>query len=245
MQSESDIPQLRVQRELDSSSGSVQLRYFWDNREIQKVAISGVVAERLAGLTLIQKDLVNALGWIKKASALIDTIAVAGDGTYHQVADREIGNQVKAFFVAALTFYGKAFTEASGRRAQLSKDTLDSEFRATHDDYISYRHNMAAHSGSAKIESAKSFMLLIPVGKNKFGFRIHTNRLQPDFAWSDDIRDQFTSLIEHAIAKVSEQHENLSVRIIDAAAAKGLEFWMRASVKSEAFDVDALVKPKR
>src|SRR5690606_22830055 len=86
---------------------------------------------------------------------------------------------VKALFVASLTFYGKAFTEAQGRRTQLNLDLISPDFREFHLEVMRYRHHYAAHSGESKIETSNTYLLLITNEKNHFNPTLYTSRMQP------------------------------------------------------------------
>jgi len=88
--------------------------YYWDGQLARKVEISGRLVEQLNGHTLIKKDLDSALTWIRRAEQLATEVRGIDESQYTHIKDREIGDSVKAFFVASLTFYGKCFTEADG-----------------------------------------------------------------------------------------------------------------------------------
>lgn len=238
---EDKFPQLRVERVMNPETGEVTLNYFWDNQAIPKVRLSGRRAERLAGLTLIQKDLNNCANWIIKAAEQAKTLKGDTEAQFTRFEDRDVADQIKALFVAALTFYGKAFTQAAGRRMQLSRDWLDESFRETHDFYMKFRHNMAAHSGDEKLEHAESDMLLVPDSTGTHSpIQLFTNRLQPDFAWSSDDEETFTALIAHVLEKVQSKSEELSSQIFDASMLKGAAFWKAAAQKGTSVDVDSL-----
>lgn len=237
---ETNIPRLTVERQLDTESGKSITQYLWDGQPVPQVTLTGAVAEQISGLALIQKDLANALRWVKKATQLASALESSG-GRYTQITDREVGDEVKSLFVASLVFYAKAFTEAAGRRAQMSRDWLDNEFRDTHDYFMTFRHNMAAHSGDEKLETGRSYILLIP-SKSGFDIRLGTSRSQPDFALGEDDDERFCSLIEHAIKKVSERYNKAGRKTIELAAKKGAEFWENAAKTGESVDATQLHK---
>jgi hypothetical protein len=244
---DSSIPRLTTKRELDQSTGQSSTTYFWDGKPVPQVKLSGAVAEQLSGLALIQKDLTNALRWIDNAVKLLGELEAKTESqtnAYSPISNREVGDQIKAYFVSSLVFYAKAFTEAGGRRAQIARDWLDVQFRDTHDYFMMFRHNMAAHSGDEKLEIGHTCLILIPSSQG-YAFRIGTHRCQPDLAISESDEKQFRDLIAHAIEKVSERYNKTATRTIELAFAKGTEFWLVASSKGEAVDATELHKNER
>jgi len=241
MISDKSVYGLHIERHVDPDNGSLSIKYFYNGKAIPMIAIEGEEAERLSGLTLIQKDLNNARRWAAKAAARINDIREDSEAAHFKVEDREVGDEAKALFVAALVFYAKAFTKAAGRRAQMSRSWLDLNFREVHDSFMSYRHNMAAHSGSEKQEYALSYLLLVPEG-DQVMLRLATNRLQPDFVTSDNTEEQFDQLIEHAISKVIERYNKLGVRIINRAIEMGPEYWIEASKLTTPVNINDLVR---
>jgi hypothetical protein len=160
MNSDTSEPRLVPKRKLDPVTGTLSVDYYWDQRLAPKVQISGKLVERLSGYTLIKKDLDNALCWMKRAEELADGTRKPEEG-FFAVADREAGDAMKAYFVAALAFYGKCFTVAGGRQVSASRDWLDVKYREHHDLYMSYRHNFAAHSGDERLELARTYVRLL------------------------------------------------------------------------------------
>jgi len=238
---EKEFPRLRVEKLLNPENGEVTLNYFWDDQAIPKVRLTGRRAGRLAGLTLIQKDLKNCANWMAKASELAKTLKGDTEAQFTRFEDRDVADQVKGLFVAALTFYGKAFTEAAGRRMQIPRDWLHESFRETHDFYMKFRHNMAAHSGDEKLEHAESDMVLLPKSSGSHSpIQIYTYRLQPDIVWSNDDAGTFTALIDHVLEKVQSKSDELGKQIFDASMLKGAPFWQAAAAAGTSVDVDSL-----
>jgi hypothetical protein len=236
---ERDLVELRVVRKVDSSTGDYETKYYWKDEPIQAIKLTGIRAERLAGLSLIQKDLANALAWVEEAASI--TSAYRGEG-YQQIVDRTIGNRAKALFVAALVFYAKSFDSGEGRRAKLERADLDGGFVDQHDHFILVRNNLAAHSGAEKFESAESRVLFIPDEPRGFSLRLTTSRTQPDLIWSDEEGDRFTSLIKHAIEKVEERYDSLGKQIIQAAANKPPTYWISVVRGGSLLNVDELLQ---
>ena len=166
MQSDKSVKGLTTKKFIDQKTGELYYKYFWKRNEVPTVEIKGKLPDKLSGYTLIRKDLDNALGWVDLAEELMPPMD--SEKNYAKSGDRKVFNQVKGLFVAALTFYGKCFTEAEGRNAQISRNWLDAEHKELHDYYMKLRHNFAAHSGKEKFELAKSYVLLHPKKKMNF-----------------------------------------------------------------------------
>ena len=105
------------------------------------------MARQMSGYVLIEKDLRSAAIWLAEINKIRgDDVLLDHKGSRHS-KDRERYNLVKGLFVAALTFYGKAFSQCEGRRVKLERRQLETEFHEAHDEAISFRNYFAAHSG--------------------------------------------------------------------------------------------------
>jgi len=243
MKSDTSEPRLVPKREVDSSTGTGSINYYWDEQLAPKVQISGKVVDQLSGYTLIKKDLDNAFKWMKQAEKLAEGSREPEDKGYFHATDRETFDVIKAYFVAALTFYGKCFTEAQGRHANASRDWLDVKYRDLHDFYMSYRHNFAAHSGDECLELAKTYVLLHPNRRALLPY-LPTTRLQPDVALPSPGELGLADLIEHVATKVTERYNKLAQKIInDFVIPAGLVHWCAAADKGDPVEV-ALPKAK-
>lgn len=200
-----------------------------------QIPLSGAIAENVSGLSLIQKDLANAGRWIAKAEALAESLRSDESQTYYQIKDRDLGDEIKSLFVSSLIFYAKAYTQAAGRRAQMSRDWLDEGFRDAHDYFMSLRHNMVAHSGDDKVELAESYILLLPAGDG-FNFRLATSRMQPDIAMRQEDTGRFRNVIAHAIEKVEQKYNKASRKLIEDAVVLGVGYWTEAYRSGEPVD---------
>ncbi|HDZ3716304.1 TPA: hypothetical protein RSW55_004344, partial [Vibrio vulnificus] len=108
MKSDQSIKQLTTKQFVDPITGEMNIHYYWKRNKIQKVEITGKLPNKLSGLSLIKKDLDNALKWVQQARKLAsENSDDSSEKGYKPSGDREIFDQVKAFFVASLTFYGK------------------------------------------------------------------------------------------------------------------------------------------
>lgn len=233
MQSDTSEPRLVPVRKLDQATGVVSHAYYWDGQLARKVEISGRLVEQLNGYTLMKKDLDSALTWIRRAEQLATEVRGVDESQYTHINDREIGYSVKAFFVASLTFYGKCFTEAAGRRAQASRDWLDQKYRDAHDHFMNYRHNFAAHSGDEGMEYAKTYVLIHPSARMLLPY-LPTARLQPDVALPGVGDIGLAELIENLSVKVVERYDKLVFKIIsEHVLPRGPQFWIAATKTNE------------
>ncbi|MCS0362771.1 hypothetical protein [Vibrio diabolicus] len=231
MKSIDTVQQLTSEHILDPDTGAVSPRYYWKRNKVPTVEIKGKLPNKLSGLTLIKKDLVNALNWIRTAKSLTNS-SYQGCGGYFEPDDREVYNQIKALFVASLTFYGKCFTEANGRGAQASKSWLNEEYTELHEYYMNFRHNFAAHSGDEKVELARTFVLLHPKKKSEILPYLTTVRQQPDLVLPTEGDKGLEELIEYVITLVDEKYEKLSFKIIDdLILSEGVAYWRQKSKK--------------
>ena len=145
---------------------------------------------------------------------------------------------IKALFVASLTFYGKCFTEANGRCAQISRNWLDAEHKEIHDYYMMFRHNFAAHSGDEKIELAKTFVLLHPKRKNEVLPYLPTIRMQPDLVLSRDDESSFEELIIYVTELVSKKYNDLAFKIVEELVmVKDVAFWREKAKLGETVEL--------
>lgn len=207
---------------------------------IQKVRLKGKFADQMAGLAMILKDLNSAKMWIQKAYNLTAEVRTEKlkNTVFTQFADEELSDEVKAFFISGVTFYGKSFTEAKGRKVQFQRDWLAVEYREIHDRVMHLRHNIAAHSGDEKLESADVSLLLIPQNKQSFFLQPIATRAQPSFVDVTVQGADFLKLLNYIISVVIERHLAAGRRLMAAVNEKPIGFWHTASKKDIAIDLD-------
>jgi hypothetical protein len=246
MRSDTSDPRLVPRRELDQETGEATVNYYWDGELAPKAEITGKLAEQLNGYSLIKKDLDSALKWVRLAESLIKDLKTAdGENGYFQITDRVSGDTIKALFVASLTFYGKCFTSAAGRRTQASRDWLDAQHREVHDFYMNYRHNFAAHSGNERLEFAKTYVLVSPDGQTLIPY-LPTARLQPDLALPGEGDPGLAELIEYVGERVVERYNRVAQKIVDELVLpKGSGFWRAAASGKEPVELELPVKNKQ
>lgn len=185
------------------------------------------------------KDLDSSLKWVHQAEGIASKYRKTGAEGYFHTTARDDFDIVKAYFVASLTFYGKCFTESKGRHAQMARSWLDAKYRDLHDDFMRYRHNFAAHSGDARFEAAKTYVLVNPDKRDLLPY-LPTARAQPDLVLPGQGELGFSDLIEHARDKVAERYNKVSQKIIhELIVPAGVHYWTAAAAKGEPVELAA------
>jgi hypothetical protein len=234
---ENQFGNIEIRRTFDLETRTFETSHYLNGEPIPQVPLSGPLAIQGAGLGLIMGDLTSGLRWMQRVEQILVAEGYDGRPGTNRFKDRETGDEVKGLFIASLSFYAKAFTEAGGRRLKMQKEWLDESFRNTHEYFMIFRHNLAAHSGDQKIEQANLYLILVPAGTDTTDFRLFTDRLQPDLALRDPAGNTFLSLIAHARSKVEERFEKLTERVLKVVVQRDVDFWRNAARKNEAVDL--------
>jgi len=212
---------------LDKNTGKFHNRYFFKRRKAHRIIINTPKSKSLAGYTLIEKDLRSAIIWLKEIITMLENNVKFTDGTGNLRFDknREINNLVKGLFVAALTFYGKCFSQCEGRRVKIDKKNIDLEFHDEHDMAILLRHNFAAHSGAEKVERAKVILALDSKRSKNTAPYIVKELSQPDAPLKSDI-EKMIKLFEHVQLFALNKIEVLTSKVYtDDILPKGADYW--------------------
>ena len=152
--------------EIINIDGSIGNKYYYKGKRASKVILEGKIAEEMAGYTLIYHDVNMILKWLNfvinehKKIGIDKTKQSRLKNTPENLRDNF--DLIKAFMIAAFTFYCKIFTKAPGRKIKLQKSIFkeDNEFLRIHDELMVFRHNLSAHSGNQKIESVQVSLIL-------------------------------------------------------------------------------------
>ncbi len=131
------------------------------------------IIKQYAGYTLIEKDLRSVLVWLNEIEKINPELFA------RQKKPQQM-DLIKGYFVAALTFYGKCFTESKGRGIKYDRSNVPEEYRETHDIIIRMRHNFTAHSGVG-FESVKVSLVLHPDINSNMEPMLYTELRQPDY----------------------------------------------------------------
>lgn len=213
-----------VMEVIDPKTGKVRRHYKYKGKACKRITLDTHMSRQLAGYVLIEKDLRSASLWLNE----IDKIRGKDmnlEGSHH-TKDRERYNIVKGLFVAALTFYGKAFAQCEGRRVKLERMQIAADFLNVHDHAISFRNNFAAHSGAELIERAEIALVLPPKSTRMIIPNIYREMTQPDFAAQPKGEKTFAELTEHArsiaLCKIAQLNEKI---LKEEVLPKGYAYW--------------------
>ncbi len=206
----------------DGKTNRPKIRYQLNGFDLAHVELEGHLAKRYSGLAQIQRDLRKALQWARRATEInsqmtedrhlvnapenVDTDPYL----YFAQEDSAASDERQAFFVAALTFYGKAFTDAPVRGTKMETDWLDTRFRDIHKKFMSMRHFLAAHAGDK--ESGIPMVILVPEPDTGGVFALlNVRRNQASYVVEENAN--FETLIEHAQAVVTTKMVETEGRI--------------------------------
>lgn len=216
---------------IDKTTDRIHFRYIHKRKTAPHVTVETPIARKLAGYTLIERDLRTVKTWLEMADSLNKReIDESTTGTQLLTGDEDNDLIVKALFVAAFVFYGKCFAQAKGRKVKLEKEQLPIELQTTHDEIIQLRNNYAAHSGEIPFEFCVINLVFYPRKKHKskspFLLResIQTQSLH---SHPDDVHG-FIHLVEHLLCLVRDKLESLNAKVFEKEIhGKGLEFWRK------------------
>jgi hypothetical protein len=179
-------------------------------------------AKQFAGYNLIREDLKDVERWLAFAHRLLDERGFEPPGSedsYVSTQPDDTGVQLKAMFFAAVTCYGKCFTQADGRGVKLELDHVASEHRAKHLEVMEYRHQLTAHAGKHSFKHAEYAQPVIvhppPFYNGVPLARVEMTRLE----FMDDRTDPvpFLTLVRGVAAKVSGKIDALSKQLEEQA----------------------------
>jgi hypothetical protein len=214
-----------VQRQIYAEDGTVlEFKYYYKKRQADQRYLTSKLAQQYNGYRLINKDLRSTIIWLKKINDYLDQIPDKNCGN-NVPLDRETADIVKGLWVAALTFYGKCFSSAEGRKIKLDRTFLDLIHCKQHDFYLKLRNQFAAHSGLDSYEGSRIVLLVAPNinGLTMLWDEVH----QLDYI-SNDTRNDLLVLVEYVQQKVKNKLEELRNEIeIKEAKAMANKYWSK------------------
>jgi len=219
-----------IEERVDSISGRMSHRYYFRKRLCGRVKLEGSLTARVAGYHLIEKDLRNITEWLNQIQTLMKE-ATPNDYRKQECfigSNRSTFQIIKGLFVASVTFYGKLFTKAAGRRVKLERTWFTSdELRSEHDDIMSFRHTFTAHSGKGSPESADVILAIDPVRRRMTAPQLFCELTQPDTVSYEDI-SMFKRLVKSLHDKVNDKISELNKLILKKEVLeKGMDYWYR------------------
>lgn len=216
-----------VRENINKATGQIHRTYLYKRKPCYRVPIVSPLARQLAGYTLIEKDLRSAILWAQKLQILYDGPKDRSTPFFGRGEDRKKYTLIKALTVSTLTFYGKCFAQAEGRRVKLERRQIDKEFHDMHDKVIEYRNNFAAHSGALGAEKSE-VVLVFPVDKRQIAQpKIYRELNQPDYIGAPQGEVQLIELLEHVRAFVNQKIDQLAKKLLgDEVAPVARETWI-------------------
>ena len=211
-----------------NKDGSIGNKYYYDGTPAIKIPLQGSIATRMAGYTLIHHDLRMILLWLQ---TVIDEHKKLGlDKTKQSIVHitpenlRSKFDVIKAFMVASISFYGKLFTQAEGRKVKLEKNIFqkNQELLKMHDEIMLYRHNFSAHSGKEKVEYVEvSLILDSKKERNTRPFLVRTMD-QPN-AFKNKFLDDYVNVCNYLLEKVNDKINLLNKKYYESLTPEKVE----------------------
>ena len=218
----------KVNEFIEAKSGKIHRQYSYKGKPCKRIVLDSPIAKQLAGYVLLEKDLRSAAIWLEEIERIRGSDVLLDQKGSRRSIDRDRYNLVKGLFVAALTFYGKAFAQCEGRRVKLERRQLSEAFHEAHDEAIEFRNNFAAHSGAKLIEKAEIALALPPKSKREIVPRIYREMSQPDYAMVEVGEKSFKELLEHVRAIPLRKIAELQDKILkEEVLPKGYAYWLK------------------
>ena len=222
-------PNLSSKTVVDPGSGKVVVEHYFNGRRALTVELSpkrGSVAKQICGYLLIRQDLLSARDWVDMIQSIDER---SGNGLLTVNAFRDDGlaeekRNIRALFVAALTFYGKCFTDArEGRGIKIEKNSLSTELRGFHERFRMLRDDYAAHSGRG-FDKSKALVLVDPRRSKATPPEVTIVLSQPISPDREELA-KFRELIEHVLSVVDGKIDRAEEKLREMIAGRGLAYW--------------------
>ena len=223
----------------------------YGGRDVPFVILHGRIVDRAIGFRLLRQDLRDANQWISRAKEFM-SIAQAELGQRRNKSGPTIQKKVhdkselaRALFVAALTFYGKAFRKSEGRMAKLSENDLDSSLRAAHTFFLSQRDAYAAHSGIERYEVGHAVGITHPNPKKARSLVVNYTMYRPNLVFEASDGKTFLALLEHAEAAAQTKIEATMLGVRRRVESVDLAAWTRLVQRKGHVNLDDAMFAKR
>jgi hypothetical protein len=209
---------------VDQATGEVKPVFHINGQPTYVAELPGKNAERLAAYMRIRADLQDVERWLHQAYELLPKLDVnriaKSDDTFVNSTDHGDLKLPKAYYYAAITLYGKCFTEAEGRKVKLEQVNIEKDYHPVHKRIMKHRNTIAAHAGVTDLEHARlvivfpqDFMQATSAEPRPFFLRTPMGRL--DFM--DDRSMQFNTvgLVQHVATLVDNKIAELERKVVD------------------------------
>lgn len=179
-----------------------------DGKPCPYVVLEGPMAKRLAGLSLVQQDLLEVQSMLTRIDPMSNDIV----GT-------------KAMLFGALVLYGKCFTQADGRGVKLERKKIfsEDEARESHERMMQLRHEFVAHAGKAREEQLIILLLLNPDTRAK-SFRGLIGNGVSAHGLDEQARRECLETVSHALAYVTAARKEAENRLLQEVTKNGIEW---------------------
>lgn len=220
---------------VDQGTGEHRQEYYFKRKKAPRIPIDTPLARKLAGYSLIEKDLRTVIGWLEKLEELLERRHIEIKPGYQLIDNHEDDLVAKSLYLSSLTFYGKCFSECKGRKVKLERSNISEEFHDAHDEVISMRNNYGAHSGKEKYEKVNVVLVLNPKKKyrHESPFLVRES-FQPESIHSlPDENDSFLHLVDHVREYTLAKIEKLNSLVFEKDInPKGKEYWYELGKRS-------------
>ena len=157
----------------DPKTGDSIFSYSYAGQVCPAEYIESPIANQYIGYDLIFHDLELARLWLSMAYKLIDAapehrpdVKQNDDVFLAKLAGTE-NEALQALFVSSITYYGKCYTGAKGRRIKLESTNLPEVYLSIHDKIMEFRNTIAAHSGKGPWDTGRLALIAHPDGNYK------------------------------------------------------------------------------
>ncbi len=222
------------ERSVDSETGKSIVKVTANGVECENIVLTGPVAKRYVGLSIITQDLDDALRWIRKSHSYLPNEETKSEDTeikhvYLDSTDNDDVKDMKAFFYASVITYGKCFNSANGRGISLrAKSHVGTEFNEIHSTIIHYRNNLVAHSGGA-FDGGQAIVAPNPNGPE---FRVTPCLWRMEYMDDRKHKYGFEELISHVMENVKADQETVLKRLLDNEAKQAVIKYRASNTQS-------------
>jgi hypothetical protein len=173
-------------------------------------------AKRVAGFTLIHKDLRTIKAWVDVLREALLQMGASEKETQNSLmpTDPILAPKIlvaRAVFVAIVTTYGKLFVTAQGRSTTLdAKGWIGAQHKTWHDYLMHMRHSFTAHAGEGA-ESCRTVLAIDYSQSHRTNPRVFTELFQPTFVGLPELQG-----IELLLADLQAQAKSALDKATDA-----------------------------
>lgn len=213
------IVQVKRESRVDPNTGNTSYVYTYKMKRCPTKEIKSPLAKKYVGYDLIYNDLECVHKWINQAHKLIPQNRKSQNSDhgdrYIVVSNSNDDSLIQALFIASLTYYGKCFTKAEGRRFKLDCSFVPEGYKLKHKEIMLFRHTIAAHSGKGDWDTGKLRLILSPKKSKKHEPFIWSELTTLNYHDDSDKDFSFINLVDEVRSKVLAKMEQLSKRILD------------------------------